>query len=179
MPYATPSGFIRRYGLRETVQLLSDEERLLTEALLRAAMDVTAGGNWPEGTSDDEQAVAVAALARIERQLVNTSNLIDGYIRVQVALPLSADDANAGTLEDCCLALVRCELADDDENATERMQKGCEGWRAWLRDIAAKKVQLIGADGNVPASSGGIRTGQACSAYPWALFGAGTGRRHP
>jgi phage gp36-like protein len=41
--YATPAQFIQAYGLRETTQLLQDEQDLLTEPLLRMALDVAAG----------------------------------------------------------------------------------------------------------------------------------------
>lgn len=43
MSYATPANFTRAYGLRETTQLLQDESKLLTEALLSHAMAVDAG----------------------------------------------------------------------------------------------------------------------------------------
>jgi phage gp36-like protein len=41
--YATTAQFIQAYGLRETTQLLQDEHDLLTEPLLRVALDVAAG----------------------------------------------------------------------------------------------------------------------------------------
>ncbi len=41
--YATTAQFTQAYGLRETTQLLQDEHDLLTEPLLRVALDVAAG----------------------------------------------------------------------------------------------------------------------------------------
>ena len=41
--YATPAQFIQAYGLRETTQLLQDEQDLLTEPLLGVALSVAAG----------------------------------------------------------------------------------------------------------------------------------------
>jgi phage gp36-like protein len=43
MSYATTAQFTQAYGLRETTQLLQDEQDLLTEPLLRVALDVAAG----------------------------------------------------------------------------------------------------------------------------------------
>lgn len=167
MPYATPNAFILRYGQDETVQLLADEQQLLTAQLLRDAI----AGSWTGTPSADEQAAALAALERLNRQLTVASNFMDGYLRSVVTLPLAADDANAGTLEDCCLALTRCGLADDSDNATERMDKCCDGWRAWLKDVAARRVQLVSSDGSAPPSSGGVRSGQAVSRFDWRCFG--------
>jgi phage gp36-like protein len=116
---------------------------------------------------------ATAALARLERQIVTTSNTMDGYLRSAVSLPLAAEDANAGTLEDCCLALVRCGLADDSDNATERSDECCKQWRTWLKDVARGLVQLVGAGGAVvPANArSGARFGQAATGVNWAAFG--------
>jgi phage gp36-like protein len=167
MPYATPSQYISKFGLTEAVQLLADEERLLTAPLLQDAI----AGAWTGAPSPAEQDAATAALARLVRQLAASSNFIDGYLRAAVTLPLSESDANAGTLEDCCLALARCGLADDSDNATERMSKTCETWRAWLRDIAAGRVHLAGEAGTAPPSAARYRSGQAVSAFDWARHG--------
>ena len=171
MSYATPSAYLQRFGLDEAVQLLGDEQQLLTSQLLLDAISVEAGGDWTGAPSADEIATAQAALARLAAQLQSSSNFMDGYLRSAVTLPLSSDDANAGTLADCCMALSRVGLADDTDNATDRMDKTADGWRAWLKDVAARRVQLIGAAGEAPASTGGARSGQARSGYDWDRFG--------
>ena len=168
MSYATPTQYLQRYGQAEAVQLLADEQQLLTAELLLAAI---ADAGWPVGSTAEEQAAATDALQRLERQLQATSNYMDGYLRAAVTLPLASDDANAGTLGDCCLALSRAGLADDSDNATDRMDKVAEQWRAWLKDVAARRVQLIGATGEAPAQTGGVRSGQAASGYDWGSFG--------
>ena len=172
MSYATPTAYLQRYGLAEAVQMLADEEQLLTAQLLTDAIAVAAGGSWTGSPTAAEIAAAQAALARLERQLAMASNFMDGYLRAVVALPLPAGNANAGTLEECCAALTRCGLADDADNATERMDKCCDTWRAWLKDVAASRVQLISDTGTTPPSSGGARTGQAASGYCWDAFGS-------
>lgn len=169
MPYATPAQFIAKFGLDETVQLLADEQRLLTAQLLQDAM----AGVWTGAPSQAEQDAAAAALARLLRELRNQSNTMDGYLRSAVTLPLAEGDANAGTLEDCCLALARCGLADDSDNATERMSKTCDTWRAWLRDVAAGRVHLAGENGQAPPSTARFRSGQASSSFNWPGFGGG------
>lgn len=173
MAYATPAAFIAKHGLEEAAQLLADEQGLLTATLLTDAISVAANGYWTNDPSEAEMAAAQAALARLNRQIATTSNYMDSYLRSAVALPLSADDANAGTLEDCCVALVRCGLADDSDNATERSDKQAEQWRAWLKDVAKGLVQLVGPSGQpVPANAkSGTRSGQAATGVNWAQFG--------
>lgn len=171
MPYATPTAYLQRFGLDEAVQLLADEEQLLTAQLLQDAIAVADGGAWTGTPSDAEKAAANAALARLTRQLAVSSNFMDGYLRAAVTLPLAPEDANAGTLEDCCLALTRAEVADDPDNATERMDAAAATWRTWLKDVARHVVALVGTDGSAPPPAGGARTGQATSAYNWGAFG--------
>lgn len=163
MAYATPAQFIAKFGLEETTQLLQDEERLLTAQLLKDAL----AGSWTGSPTAEEQAAATAALARLVDQLATSSNTMDGYLRAVVALPLAGDDANSGTLRDCCLALARCGLADDCDNSTERMEAACATWRAWLKDVAARRVQLVNDSGAAPAVTLGVRSGQARSGFDW------------
>lgn len=168
MPYATPAHFVQRFGLRDAAQHLADEEQLLTEQLLKDAI----AGAWTGSPSQAEQDAATAALERLERALEVQSNVMDGYLRAAVTLPLSDGDANAGALQDCCLALARWSIADDDDNATERMQKAFDHWRAWLKDVAAGRVHLVVADGAAPAGEvRGVRSGQAKSCINWSGYG--------
>lgn len=172
MPYATPERFIESYGLEETVQLLTDEEKLLTAQLLKDAL----AGTWTGSPSQEEKDAALSAVARFMRKLETQSNMMDGYLRPAVVLPLSTEDANAGTLEECCLALTRCALSDDSDNSTEQMASCCKDWRSWLRDIANGKVKLAGANGQAVPQSGGTRTGQSKTMYQWPGHGMGTWR---
>lgn len=167
MPYATPPQLIQAYGLKELTQLLADEQDLLTEQLLTDAIAVAGGGAWTGDPTPEEQAAAVAALARLNRKIETTANFMDGYLRTAVTLPLSADDANIGTLNDCCMALTRCGLAEDPDNATELMMSGCDTWRAWLKDVSRGVVQLGTPGGETLPTKRRIRTGQAVSAYNW------------
>lgn len=166
MAYATPQRFIQEYGLDETTQLLADEQQLLTSQLLSDAL----AGAWTGTPSAAEQAAANAAKDRITRKLTTVSNFMDGYLREAVALPLSADDANAGTLEECCVALVREGLCDDSDNVTERIEKVADRWRAWLKDVQAGRATLVTTAGSEVAGRGRVRTGQAASGYNWGAF---------
>ncbi len=167
MAYAAPQQVVDEIGLDETAQLLGDEQRLLTSALLQDAIGVAAGGLWTGEPTEPEMAAALAAHGRLARELDNTSNYMDGYLRGAVALPLKPADANAGTLQKCCVALTRCELADDTDNATDRMDERCKTWRAWLKDVQAGRVSLVGVDGQEVAGPGRTRSGQARSVYAW------------
>jgi len=166
MAYATPQRFIQEYGLDETTQLLADEQQLLTSQLLSDAL----AGSWTGTPSAAEQAAANAAKDRITRKLVTVSNFMDGYLRGAVTLPLSVNDANAGTLEECCIALVREGVADDSDNVTERIVDIADRWRAWLKDIQSGKVTLVTSAGDEVPGRGRVRTGQAASAYNWGAF---------
>lgn len=166
MAYATPQRFIQEYGLDETTQLLADELQLLTSQLLS---DVLAG-SWTGTPSAAEQAAANAAKDRITRKLATVSNFMDGYLRVAVTLPLSANDANAGTLEECCVALVREGLSDDSDNITERMEKVADRWRTWLRDVQAGRATLVTTAGEEVPGRGRVRTGQAATGFNWDAF---------
>lgn len=171
--YASAQRYIDRYGFDEAVQLLMDEEHLLTSTLFADALRRAAGGTWTEGASADEQRAANRALDRLNRQLATASRFMDGYLRAVVALPLASGDANASTLEDCCLALTRCGLADDSDNATDRIDKCCEQWRQWLRDVAAGRIKLVTQTGaDVPTTARRVLTGQIRSGYNWSRFGA-------
>lgn len=166
MPYATPQRFIQEYGLEETTQLLADEQQLLTSQLLSDAL----AGAWTGTPSAAEQAAANAAKDRITRKLATVSNFMDGYLRSAVTLPLSANDANAGTLEECCVAIAREGLADDSDNVTERIETVADRWRAWLKDVNAGRVSLVTTGGEEVAGRGRVRTGQAVSGFDWGGF---------
>lgn len=167
MPYATPLQVIANYGLKEISQLLADEEGLLTEQLLKDAIAVAGGGAWSGNPSQAEKDAAINALARFNRKLETTSNFMDGFLRNAVTLPLAFDDANAGTLNECCMALTRCGLSDDPDNSTERMDHCCDMWRTWLKDVSRGVVQLVNPIGSTIAGKSRIRTGQAQSGYDW------------
>lgn len=173
MPYASATQYIQKFGLDETTQALADEQNTLTAQLLTDAIAVSLGGAWTGSPAQADKDVATACLARLDRQLVVSSNYMDGYLRSAVTLPLAAGDANAGVLEDCCLALVRYGLADDSDNMTERMEKAFEQWRAWLRDVQAGRAELVSSTGALVATKGRVRTGQAVSGFDWTRFGAG------
>ena len=175
MPYATPAQVIAEFGLREVTQLLADEQELLTEQLLLGAIAVAAGGAWTGSPSAAEIAAAQAALARLLRKIETVGNYMDGYLRSAITLPVSALDANLGTLNECCMALVRCGLADDTDNATERMDECCNKHRAWLKDVARGVVSLVNAAGAELPSGAKVRTGQAASNYNWGGYPPGWG----
>lgn len=163
MLYATPQQVIQNFGLKEITQLLTDEQGLLTEQLLTDAI----AGAWTGAPTQEEKDAAEAALARFDRKIATTSNMMDGYLRNAVTLPLSVDDANIGTLNECCMALTRCGLADDPDNATELMLSGCDSWRAWLKDVSRGVVQLVNPSGQTVAGKSRVRTGQAVSGFNW------------
>jgi phage gp36-like protein len=169
MSYATAQDFITEFGLTEATQLLADEEQLLTADLLKAAV----AGSFPGGTPAADQAAGNAAKLRLERKLTSSTSVMDGYLRAVMALPLPAGHASAGVLMECCLALTRCALADDTDNATERMDDCCKTWRTWLRDVSSGKVLLVAADGTAAPRKCRVFSGPVVSQFDWQGFGRG------
>ncbi len=167
MSYATAQDFIAEFGLAEATQLLSDEQGLLTDVLLQAAL----AGSFPQGTAADEQAAANAGKTRLEAKLATATSLMDGYLRGVVDLPLPAGHASAPVLKDCCLAMARTALADDSDNWTERMQALADRWNTWLRDVAAGRVKLVAADGTAAPAKNRFFSGPVVSAFSWGRFG--------
>lgn len=170
MPYATAQEYLDRFGATEAVQLLADEDRLLTRALLADAM----AGTWTGAPTAEEQVAAEAALQRLEAALTTASNVMDGYLLAAYTLPLAASDADAATLRECCLVLARLILADDPDNRTDQAAEDGKTWRAWLSSVAIGKVKLVGQDGQAAVgATRRVRSGQARSGIDWAAFGGG------
>lgn len=177
MPYATPTRFITSVDAEEAARLVIDIGRVLTASLLQQAVAVAAGtGDWDAGATMPQRVIAMAAHDTLVRKLANTSNYMDGYLRsANITLPLPAGDANAGTLEDCCVALTRDELAGDADVSTEAIVDRAERWRKWLRDVAAGRTKLILDGGTEVAASSSVRTGQAKTGFDWRAHGQGHG----
>lgn len=168
MSYATTPQYLARFGADEAAQLLGADP----EPLLAAA----AGQPMPSGTTPEQEAAAAAALARLLRALGIAANLMDGYLRAVATLPIAADDANAGTLEECCCHLTRYSISSAPGTMTESKKDENTRWLAWLRDVSARRVQLIstGTQQQAPGA-GSVRTGRAKSGYDWTAHGMGTG----
>jgi len=175
LAYATPQQYSKRFGLTEAANLLAGDERLLTVDLLRA---VLAQGAMPAGTTQAENDVAAQALDQLIRALVTASNLMDGYLRAVATLPIPPEDANAGVLEECCCHLTRHSLSSASGTMTDAKEKENARWLGWLRDVSARRVQLISTATQQQApGAGAVRTGRARSGFDWNAHGAGTGYR--
>ena len=168
MSYATTQSFLDEFGLTEATQLLSDEQGLLTEVLLQAAL----AGSFAPGTPAPDQAAANAAKARLEAKLATATSLMDGYLRSVVTLPLPVGHSSAPVLKDCCLALARTMLADDSDNWTERMQTLADRWNTWLRDVSAGRVLLVASDGTEAPRKNRVFSGPVVSRFAWSGFGS-------
>ena len=172
MSYAASAQYLTRYGLAETAGLLGVGD---IETVLSA---VIGGGLAPGAGADDIERATLAA-SRLDVALRMAENIMDGYLRAVVTLPLSAGDANAPTLSECCMALARYALSSGADSMTEQRQKERDQWMGWLRDVSSRRVQLIVSEGQPAPAHGAVRTGQARSAYDWATHGMGTGYAGP
>lgn len=140
MAYATLEQLADRYGWSEISQLLSDEEGLVTEGLLK---DVVTGADL-SGYSSNETNAADTAIVRAQDIAHKTSLLMDGKFSAVYSLPLPSDSDVQKSVEDCCLALTRAGLADDGDNLSKTMKEDRKYWRDWLNEIAAGKAFLPG-----------------------------------
>lgn len=174
MAYTTPTRYCEEVGFDEARGQLLDDGRVLTVDLLHQVLAVVAGAAWAPTATLPERVAAMAAHDRLVRKLGTVSNYMDGYLRGAVALPLPMGDAALGTLDECCVALARDELASDSDMSTELIVKRADRWRKWLVDISNKTVQLVSAttDTGTTFGSGKVLTGQAKSGFDWQSFGA-------
>lgn len=248
MAYATPAQFVQGFGLRETAQLLQDEQHLLSESLLDFALQQSlSGASWkdylyptPSRLQANGQVPSVAHFAspfvapgsiaaapleslrawgwqvfsgnqswggytpvapapvptveqfdeidswvissikasqkaadRLLEALEQSSFEMDGYLRGSVPLPIVPEAYRSTLLDECCWTLARCRLADDCDNSSQRIEKGCEEKRAWLKQVAKGTISLVLPTGQPMATTSRFRTGRSVSGFAW-----GAHRRH-
>ena len=107
MSYITPLQLAEKPGARELAQVASTEHRAVVDAAL---MELTLRGEDRSSYGADEIAGADAALARITQVIVETAELMDGYLAARLSLPLSPVPL---TLTRVARAVVRYELHKD------------------------------------------------------------------
>lgn len=156
MAYATLQQLVDKFGLRELAQLLCDEERLVTDDLLRdkLAGDVSA---W----SQEEQDAITTAELRAAAALDRVSDLIDSAIGSRYNLPLT--NPAYGPIVDCCLALSRAELSEDGDNISTTVKEERTYWRKWLERIENGKKIL---PGETQQGVSGHEQGRHCGTMP-------------
>jgi phage gp36-like protein len=173
MAYATPRDFIEKFGINETAQLLSDDRVLIDAAALDAA--VADPVVLPADATDAEN--MAQAVANLAEALAQTALEMNSYFSERVPLPLAAQVIAANPVKICNLDLARCELMDDDDNASERAEKRCEKWMTWLNRVASGRVKMTPPDsGDGSASAGSIRYGKTESAICWDDYPGQQGR---
>lgn len=107
MSYVTPLQLAEKPGARELAQVASAEHRAVVDAEL---MDRTLRGGDRSSYDADDIASADAALARITQVIVETDELMDGYLAARLSLPLASVPL---TLTRVARAVVRYELHKD------------------------------------------------------------------
>ena len=163
--YCSPAEYLDQFGASEATMLLQDEQRTLEQSWLEALI-----GNDQAtlATLDASQlAVVDGALTRLNRALIESANLINGYLRsAGLALPLSADQIAQTPIKTCNAELARCWLMDDSDNATDLSEKRCEQQRAWLRDISMRRVALLPTQNDAqPNGVTEVRSGRSASRF--------------
>src|SRR4051812_14243875 len=115
MPYATATQLLQRFNANEIAQRADRADvRLVTSALMIDA----AAANSLAGYTVDEQAAAAAALAIVQRALVDADNAINSYIGGRYPLPIAPVPE---ILERVACDLARFYLYDDQ--VTDNIQK--------------------------------------------------------
>lgn len=161
MTYATAPQFFAAYGPLQTAALLTrgGGARLPSDpvpARLDAALlERAIGGDTLDDQAEDVRALHLAAVTRLLEALDDATRLIDGYLLPRVTLPLAADVVAANPLALHCRAIARHLLADSDVRRTDAMEADYQLALAWLRDVAAGRVRLIGYDAPTGAGPAG------------------------
>lgn len=146
--YASAAQLLMRYSADEIAQRADCSiPSLVYGELLSKAAD----GEDLSEYSVDEQAAALAALAKVNRKLQDASQTINSYLGGRYQLPLS----NAPeVLERIAAQLARYFLYDD--SATEQVANLYKDSIKFLENVANGKVQLGPADnGDVAPSASG------------------------
>lgn len=140
--YLTPADLIARFGREEMAQL-SDRAipRVVSGDLLEA---VAVGG-------DAETAEARAALAVIDRALVDAQSEVDSYLSSRYAVPL---DPAPAVIARYTGDVARYILHED--HATEEVRKRYEDALVFLRAVASGKAVVVEQAGAEPTTSGGL-----------------------
>ena len=141
MAYATTTDMIDAFGEAEMIRLTA-----------------------PEGGLDE-----AVVVVRAENALADASATIDGYLRARYAVPLA--DPPPREIARACRILARFDLAQGEQRSpSESMTKERDGVIAWLRDVAAGRVDL-----DVPATPPGAATAGARVSDRVPAFTAGGG----
>lgn len=167
--YCNPRQYCEEFGLSEATMLLQDESSDLTQHALNAVCrdDAVLLGDL----SGYELTVAQGALARLVSALNFASNLMDGYLRGVLTLPLTQAQIDSTPLKHCCAELARCALMDDADNSTDLSEKRCDAQRKWLREINAGVVKLFADKSATSTSVGTTRHGVSPSLTDWRGYG--------
>ena len=164
MSYTTLQSLVDTYGIAEVAALLCDEDRLVTEDLLRDKLAADVGTY-----SAPEQEAIAAAVVRAENALARQSIFIDSKIAARYTLPLT--DAASTPVVECCLALTRAALADDGDNITKTIKEERAHWRSWLKQVVDGSALL---PGEVAGNQSGVvsqrQTGAMCSGLDWDSY---------
>lgn len=92
------------------------------------------------GTDELAQRESVLPAGAVDRALADADVEVDSYLTGRYTVPLSPVPGNVTRL---AAAIARYRLLGDA--ATELARKEYEDARAWLRDVAAGRVQIEGA----------------------------------
>lgn len=116
MAYATQADMTEMFGEAEMIRLTA-----------------------PEGDLDGP-----VVPAKVDRALLDATDLVESYLRRRYAVPL-ADPAPAAIRRACCI-LARFDLAHGDQREpTEQMRLARKDTIAWLEALAEGRAELPGA----------------------------------
>jgi len=135
MSYITLEQLIERFGLTEISQLLQDEQDIVTDELLSNILNGEASSY-----SEQEVKATESAIARAETIIQRISDFMDSKFRARYTLPLQ--NPEQGNVVECCLALSRAALADDQTQVSKKVIAERDHWREWLKDVSNGKALL-------------------------------------
>lgn len=102
--------------------------------------------------------------AKVDRAIVDATDLIDSYLRRRYAVPLAAPVPPA--IRRACGVLARFDLAHGDQREpTEQMRLARKDTIDWLKGLADGSAELPGAVPLGGTSGAGARVSDRCPAF--------------
>jgi phage gp36-like protein len=134
MTYVEPTDLLQWPGARELAEVATPESRPIIPAELMA---LTITGGDRSQYDAEQQADADEALDRIQTEIANTTQIMDGYLGQRYALPL---DPVPSILRACAKDIVRYrlhkDLQHDEKSAVYRRYKDAIKLLEQVRDGA-------------------------------------------
>lgn len=163
MSYITLVALLNALGAEWLAQRAAPNAPAVNGMLLK----LTVEGGDRSAYSAEDQAAADEAAGLIQNKWDEANREIDSYLRSRHTLPLDQTVIDSSPLARIAADIVRYQISGDlvSDDASGRYSKAL----AWLRDVAAGRATLGGADAT-PTTSGRVILRQSVSGTDWDTY---------